>query len=107
MGERVTQSGRAELARASRLKRALDSGAPPAFVQAGSVQTGNVRPGNGAAPANGECSEYSCPLPPLAEPHSKNQQAAETRLQFLEQMFQASPDGLSIADSNHRCPTGQ
>ncbi len=101
MGERVTQSGRAELARARRLKRALDSGAPPAFVQAGSVQTGNVRPGNGAAPANGECSEYSCPLPPLVEPHSKNQQADETRLQFLEQMFQASPDGLSIADSSH------
>jgi PAS domain S-box-containing protein len=92
MGERVTQSGRAVLARASRLKKALESGAPPAFVQ----------PGNSVSPANAACSEQSCPLPPLSEPHRKNQQSAEIRLQFLEQMFQASPDGLSIADSSQR-----
>ncbi len=96
MGERVTQSGRADLAHASRLKKALESGAPPAFVQ-----PGNVQPGNGASPTNGACSENSCPLPPPA-PHKKNQQSAEIRLQFLEQIFQASPDGLSIADSSHR-----
>ncbi|MFZ0860388.1 MAG: PAS domain S-box protein [Candidatus Sulfotelmatobacter sp.] len=96
MGERVTQSGRADLAHASRLKKALESGAPPAFVQ-----PGNVQPGNGASPTNGACSENSCPLPPPA-PHKKNQQSAEIRLQFLEQMFQASPDGLCIADSSHR-----
>src|ERR1700722_11166661 len=115
MGERVTQSGRAELARASRLKKALESGAPPAFVppvspahgqlgngQWGNGQPGNVHSGNGASPANGACSEQSCPLPPLLEPTPKNQQSAEIRLQLLEQMFQASPDGLSIADSSHR-----
>ncbi len=92
MGERVTQSGLADLAHATRLKKALESGAPPAFVQ----------PGNGASPANAACSEHSCPLPPLSEPHTKNQHNTETRLQFLEQMFQASPDGLSIADSGQR-----
>jgi PAS domain-containing protein len=112
MGERVTQSGRADLARASRLKKALESGAPPAFVQSGNVQSGNGHPGNGqsgnlqtgngTAPANGACSEQSCPLPPLLEPQRKNQHGAEIRLQFLEQMFQASPDGLSIADCSHR-----
>jgi hypothetical protein len=91
MRERVTQSGRADLAHANRLKKALERGAPPSFV----------KPGNGAAPAEGICSERSCPVPPL-EPQEKNQQSAAIRLQFLEQMFQASPDGLSIADSNHR-----
>jgi two-component system, cell cycle sensor histidine kinase and response regulator CckA len=92
MGERVTPSRRADLAHASRLKKALESGAAPAFV----------KPGNGASPSNGACSEPSCPLPPLTDALSKDQQSAETRLQFLEQMFQASTDGLSIADSNQR-----
>jgi two-component system cell cycle sensor histidine kinase/response regulator CckA len=97
MGERVTQSGRSDIARASRLKKALDNGAAPAFVQAGDLQ-----PGNDVAPSNGACTSSSCPLPPVLEPHSNSQQTADIRLQFLEQMFQASPDGLSIADSNHR-----
>jgi PAS domain S-box-containing protein len=106
MGERVTQSGRADLAHASRLKKALESGAPPAFVQTGKNQPENVplevQPQNGAAPSNGTCSEHSCPLPPLGESRTTNQQSAEIRLQFLEQIFQASPDGLSIADSSQR-----
>ena len=106
MGDRVTQTERADLARANRLKKALESGAPPAFVQpanvaAAKVSPEKVSPGNGAAPANGACSEHSCPLQPFAEAHEKNQQTAGMRLQFLEQLFQASPDGLSIADSNH------
>jgi PAS domain S-box-containing protein len=92
MGERVTPSRRADLAHASRLKKALESGAPAAFV----------KPGNGAPPSNGACSEPSCPLPPLTDALSADQQSAETRLQFLEQMFQASTDGLSIADGNQR-----
>ena len=92
MGERVTQSGRADLAHASRLKKALESGAPPAFVQS----TGAASPGNGA------CSDHSCPLPPISQPSRETPNSADIRLQFLEQMFQASPDGLSIADSNHR-----
>ena len=112
MGDRVSQTGQGDLARARRLKKALESGGPPAFVA----------PENGSGAAQDSCSENSCPVPPLtnpavsgpavSEPASsqpafsetkwKNQERGETRLQFLEQMFQASPDGLSIADSEHR-----
>ncbi len=92
MGERVTQSGRADISRANRLKQALESGAPPAFV---SSETH-------AQPSNGSCSENSCPLPPLTATAVTNAQSAETRLHFFEQMFQALPDGLSIADTEHR-----
>ena len=92
MGERVTQSGRADISRASRLKRALESGAPPAFVH----------PETPASPPNGSCSPTSCPLPPYSPSSASNQPSAETQLQFLQQMFQASPDGLSIADSAHQ-----
>lgn len=121
MGERVTQSGQSNLAHANRLKKALESGAPPAFVQPGKTQTGKSQTGktqtdrvqprksqpgspksaNPSSPNHGACHEASCPLPPLAETPSRNQQSSEIRLQFLEQMFQASTDGLSIADSNH------
>jgi two-component system, cell cycle sensor histidine kinase and response regulator CckA len=92
MGERVTQSGRTDLSRASRLKKALESGAPPAFVQ----------PESATAPANGSCSTRSCPLPPIPDLSTDNPASPATRQQFLEQMFQASPDGLSIADTDHR-----
>ena len=92
MGERVTQSDRTDLARASRLKKALASGAPPAFVE----------PEESPAPANGSCSTHSCPLPPISDPSACNQTGAAARLQFLEQIFQASPAGLSIADTDHR-----
>src|SRR6266700_6118848 len=92
MGGRVTQSGRAEISRVSRLKKALDSGAQPAFVHPESV----------SAPTHGSCSEPSCPLPPLAKPAINHAADSVTRLQFLEQMFAALPDGLSIADSAHR-----
>lgn len=107
MGDRVTQSKRVELAHASRLKKALDSGAPPAFVQPGGDQPGKSKPpngenGNGASSAHSTCNDTSCPLPPLPGALKKGRQSAETRLQFLEQMFQASPDGLCIADVSHR-----
>ena len=101
MGERVTQSRRAEIAHANRLKKALESGAPPAFVQPGNGQSGNGKAGNSDAAIHGACSEISCPLPPLPEPH-KGLQNSESHLQFLEQTFHASPDGLSIADLTHR-----
>ncbi len=92
MGERVTQTPRKDLSRASRLKRALESGAPPAFIP----------PATTDSPANGSCSEHSCPLPPLSKALANKPASAQDRLQFLEQMFQASPDGLSIADTNHQ-----
>ena len=89
MGERVTRASRADLIRAERLKKALDSGTPPAFVDP-------VTP-----PANGSCSTSSCPAPPIFALHN-GLVSADSRSQFFEQMFQASPDGLSIADSEHR-----
>lgn len=89
MGERVTQSRRADLIRAGRLKKALETGAAPSFINPE------------IPPTNGSCSNSSCPVPPILEPHLE-QVSAEARLQFFEQMFQASPDALSIADSEHR-----
>jgi two-component system, cell cycle sensor histidine kinase and response regulator CckA len=90
MGERVGESSRTELARARRLRQALESGAPPAFLPPETTSTGN---GNG--------SENSCPLPPgfLSLDSPRN---SDARLEFLEQMFQAFPDALSIADCCHR-----
>lgn len=86
MGERVTGPEPAELARARKLRKALHAYAPPSFVAEQ----------KGSSP-EGSCSHASCPVPePPAQPHR-----SETRLQFLEQMFQASPDGLSIADGEH------
>jgi len=41
MRERVTQSGRADLAHANRLKKALERGAPPSFVK---LETAPRRP---------------------------------------------------------------
>jgi two-component system, cell cycle sensor histidine kinase and response regulator CckA len=84
MGERVTRSRRIDLSRASQLKKALESGAPPAFV----------------LPPNTD--SLSCPLPPLSKAPSNKPASPQDRLQFLEQMFQASPDGLSIADTDHQ-----
>jgi len=92
MGERVTQSGRGDLARAERLKKALDDGVSPAFVP----------PANLTSAAESSCSENSCPVPECSEPSQKNEDSAKTRVQYLEQMFQALPDGLSVADDNHR-----
>jgi PAS domain S-box-containing protein len=91
MGERVSPSKRAELARAGRLKEALETGAAPAFVQ----------PAVSSAPANGSCSAISCAVPAPVEPLIPAK-SAETCLEFFEQMFQASPDALVIADQAHR-----
>jgi PAS domain-containing protein len=91
MGERVTQPKRVDLARAGQLKKALENGAPPAFVQ----------PAISSAPANGSCSANSCPIPAPSEPLIPAPSAA-TRLEFFEQMFQASADALAIADQEHR-----
>lgn len=91
MGDRVSPSKRADLARASRLKKALETGAPPTFVP----------PAMSSAPAKESCSSASCPIPASLEPLI-SAKGAETRLEFFEQMFQASPDAMVIADPAHR-----
>ena len=85
MGGRVTQNNSADLARAGRLKKALESGAPPSFANPETSQ--------------GPHSENSSTASLFHSFH--NPQNSELRLTYLEQMFQASPDGLSIADSSH------
>ena len=90
MGERVTQSEQGDLARAKRLKDALQAGVPPAFVE----------PESASAVASA-CSAPSCPVPPFSEALLKKQMGVDTRLQFLEQIFKVSPDGLVIADLKH------
>ncbi len=91
MGERVTQSGQPDLARASRLKKALETGAQPGFVES------PVAPGK----ANGSCAAPSCPVPPLFE-LGRPPQPAESHSQFFAQISQASPDALCIANLNRR-----
>jgi two-component system, cell cycle sensor histidine kinase and response regulator CckA len=94
MGDGVTPSERGNLKRARRLKNALASGAAPVFVV----------PENGSSLAHHpEDSILSHPLSvPVAQGSWSDSRNLTTRMQFLEQMFQASPDGLSIADCNNR-----
>jgi two-component system, cell cycle sensor histidine kinase and response regulator CckA len=82
MGDGVRQPARASLARAEKLQKALQAGAPPSFVSS-DVSSGSV-----------PCSEISCSIPVSPPPGAT--------LNFFEQMFQASPDALSIADCAHR-----
>lgn len=90
MGERVTQSHQGELVRARQLRNALRERAAPGCV-----------PSEDASPS---CSAKSCPVP---ETETQNAllpglNRSEIQLQFLEQMFKASPDALAIADREHR-----
>src|SRR5436309_8953121 len=81
MGDGVRQPARGSLARAEKLQKALQAGAPPSFVPS-ELPPGSV-----------PCSEISCSIPVSPAPASQ--------LLFFEQMFQASPDALSIADCAH------
>ena len=90
MGGRVTRPTQSrELVRAKGLRRALDSGASPAFVPPGIVtaaQSSSLS-WNSAAP----------------NPHVVDQQdTLDLRRQLLEQLFENSPDALVIIDSSSR-----
>src|SRR3954454_14639216 len=92
MGDRVTKPGQPGLARANRLKKALESGTPPAFVlpEIAPRTTQNSIPPKSARSS------------PLLDAFNRYPENANTRLQLLEQMSEASPDALSIADLDHR-----
>jgi PAS domain S-box-containing protein len=90
MGDRVTRSDHSELARAKRLKDALQAGKPPQFVSPGTEASRE----NACLPSAGQ-------IPAFSETIAKKQLPADARLQFLEQMFQVSPDGLVIAGLDH------
>jgi len=96
MGDRVTQSRQDQIAHARRLQDALESGAAPAFLNP------QDRPA-----ATNSCSAASCPAP--APPNGSSQDLAvqnfanpEIRLQFLQQMSEASTNGVSIVDCDNR-----
>ncbi len=89
MAEYVTQPGGGGFARATGLKPARERAASPG---------GDSQPA--PAPGNGKCAGSSCPIPPLSQFHAEELSA--DRLELFEQMFQAYPDGLSIADRFHR-----
>ena len=86
MGDGVRQPARASLVRAEKLQKALQAGAPPSFVP------------TELSPGSIPCSEISCSIPISLPPVSDS----APQLHFFEQMFQASPDALSIADCAHR-----
>jgi two-component system, cell cycle sensor histidine kinase and response regulator CckA len=90
VGEGVTQSQQSELARARQLRKVLRERASPGFVQPDDAQP--------------SCSSKSCPVEEAASASASllSPNRSEMQLQFLEQMFQASPDALSIADREHR-----
>jgi len=93
MGERVIPSKPADLARAARLKKALESGAPPAFVPSEIVPHNGSHSESGSAAAPG--------LQPAGNEREQKKDNRDTRLQFLEQVFEASPDALVVADREH------
>ena len=82
MGERVSTSVPLDVARAQKLQQALETGAPPGFVPSETTS----------------CSQKSCSVPKHLVPWHDPQ----SRLKFLEQIFDSSPDALSVADSGHR-----
>ena len=85
MGGRVTQTGSKELARAKRLKKALDSGRPPAFVPP--VVAARSIP----------------PQPALKGQLSwKNIESEAVRLRYLEQVFDSIPDAMCLVDGERR-----
>ena len=90
MGDRVTRSDPGEIARAKRLKAALQAGIAPTFVKT-----------DASSADESACPESSCPIPPISEEISKHLLPPDAQLQFLEQMFQVSPDGLVIASLDH------
>jgi PAS domain S-box-containing protein len=92
MRERVTRPAREEIDRASRLKRALESGDPPAFVP----------PAVHSFPADASSHPAPASVPAQFEPVSRQLDDPTTRLQFLEQIFAVSTEALSINDRSHR-----
>jgi two-component system, cell cycle sensor histidine kinase and response regulator CckA len=87
VGERVTQPEPGDLVRARQLRKALQERAAAGFVH------------------QQDCdSSRSCPVPDVNRESARGQKAngSELQLEFLQQMFQASPDALSIADHEHR-----
>ena len=114
MGDRVTRVPQSrELVRAKRLRQALDSGAPPAFV---SPVPNPVAPPSSLSWSTEEkspvekASAEKNPTENSKKTNSKeknskkntSEETLNTRRQYLEQLFQNSPDPLVITDASFR-----
>ena len=90
MGERVTPSGQHDLARAKRLKKTLESNAPPAFFSS-----------RQALPSADSCTGNSCPVSDAVAASDSNPQTPAV-LPYIEQALQSSPDGIVLAHADKR-----
>src|SRR3954462_11108861 len=92
MGDRVTKPGQPGLARANRLKKALESGPPPAFV----LPEIDPRTAQNSIPPKSARSS------PLLDAFNRYPENANTRRPLLEHISEASPGALPIGDLDHR-----
>jgi two-component system, cell cycle sensor histidine kinase and response regulator CckA len=106
MGDRVTRSQSRELVRARKLRQALERGAPPTFIPPGI--TGPVEPPSSLSwnPVEKTLveknpAEKSSPAEKRSGKTS-SEQILSIRRQYLEQLFQNSPDPLLITDASFR-----
>ena len=110
MGGRITQSGQSrELARAKRLRQALEQGAAPTFVPPATsiplVQPSTlswvVDQKSAEARAAQKASRRTA-AQGVIEKDALTKDAQEIRRQYLEQIFQSSPDALVVVDASFR-----
>ncbi len=94
MGGRVTRTPQSkDLVRAKNLRHALQRGAPPAFIPP--TTPNSVAPTSSlswASKQKNPAPGNSAKLPP--------EEISEVRLQYLEQLFQSSPDPLIVVDAS-------
>ncbi len=109
MGDRVTRVPQSrELVRAKRLRQALERGAPPAFVPPAApnpaAQPSSLSWSSGEKSSAEKAPAENSKKTNSREKDSKNTSSEETnsRRQYLEQLFQNSPDPLVITDRSFR-----
>ena len=104
MGDRVTrapQSG--ELVRAKGLRRALKRGAPPTFIPPAlpnpAAQPSSLNWYSGEKKAGDESKKNSAGN---GSPQEGTEEILDLRRQYLEQLFESSPDALVVLDASFR-----
>jgi PAS domain S-box-containing protein len=109
MGDRVTRVPQSrELVRAKRLRQALERGAPPAFVPPAvpnpAAQPSSLSWSTAENPSAEKIPAENSKKTNSKEKDSKKTSSEETnsRRQYLEQLFQNSPDPLVITDRSFR-----
>jgi two-component system cell cycle sensor histidine kinase/response regulator CckA len=96
MGDRVTRATQSrELVRAKRLRQALERGAPPTFIPP-------VTPNPVAQPSSLSWSHAEKSSAKKNSLQNSSEEVFDVRRQYLEQLFQNSPDPLIILDASLR-----